>query len=318
MTKKMAILLATDFDATEQAQWLALLRAALPDDVIVDGHAPRGSSDVERIDIALVANPAPGALQGLTQLRLVQSLWAGVEKLLADPTIPNGVPLARMVDPAMNISMAETALWAVLGLQRGFYGYARQQHRAQWLQHPLQRADETPVAVLGLGEMGRAVAKRLLQAGYPVQAWSRTERRMPGGVTASGRDALRGVLGAAQVVVNLLPLTPDTAGQFNRDTFGQMRRGSALVNLARGAHVVDADLLAALAEGQLAHAVLDVFHEEPLPAAHPFWSHPQVTVLPHVAAPTDPRTAVAAVVANLAAHRAGAPLAGLVDRARGY
>jgi glyoxylate/hydroxypyruvate reductase len=318
MTTKKAILLATNFDAAEQAQWLALLRAALPDELIVDGHAPRGPGNADGIDIALVANPALGALQGLTQLRLVQSLWAGVERLLADPTIPRDVPLARMVDPAMNTSMAETALWAVLGLQRGFFGYARQQHQGQWLQHPLQRADETPVAVLGLGQMGRAVARRLLQAGYPVQAWSRSAQEMPGAVTASGREALPGVLGAAQVVVNLLPLTPDTAGLFNRSIFGQMRRGSALVNLARGAHVVDADLLAALAEGHLSHAVLDVFREEPLPASHPFWKHPQVTVLPHVAAPTDPRTAVAAVVANLIAHRAGAPLTGLVDRARGY
>lgn len=320
----MAILLATNFDAAEQAQWLALLRAALPGEEFLDGHelmqrpAPLDPREAERIDIALVANPLPGALRGLTRLRLVQSLWAGVEKLLADPGIPTDVPLARMVDPAMNTSMAETALWAVLGLQRGFFGYARQQQQAQWLQHPLQRADETPVAVLGLGQMGRAVAHRLVQAGYPVHAWSRSAQDPPGVIAASGRDALPRVLGAAQVVVNLLPLTPDTAGLFNRDTLGLMRRGSALVNLARGAHVVDADLLAALAQGQLSHAVLDVFHEEPLPGSHPFWRHPQVTVLPHVAAPTDPRTAVAAVVANLVAHRAGLPLTGQVDRARGY
>jgi len=299
----MAILLATNFEAAEQAQWLALLKAALPGETLV---TQRHADDGERIDIALVANPLPGALQGLPRLQLVQSLWAGVEKLLADPGIPADVPLARMVDPAMNEAMAETALWAVLALQRGFFDYAAQQRERHWRQLPLRRADETRVVVLGLGQMGQTVLRRLAANGFPVTGWH----------TRSG--PLDAVLAEADIVINLLPLTPATRGLFDARRLAAMRAGASLVNLARGAHVVDADLLAALDSGHLQRAVLDVFQTEPLPAGHAFWSHPRITVLPHVAAPTDPRSAAAIVAANVQRLRAGQPIEHVVDRSRGY
>lgn len=299
----MTILLATNFDAAERAQWLALLREQLPGESLVDD---RGAVAAETIDIALVANPPPQALQGLARLRLVQSLWAGVERLLADPTLPADVPLARMVDPAMNTAMAETALWAVLALQRHFFDYAAQQRRAQWLPWLQRRADETHVVVLGQGQMGNAVLHRLAANGYRVRGWSTRSAPWP--------QALEG----ADVVVNLLPLTPATRGLLDARAYAAMKRGAALVNLARGAHVIDADLLAALDGGQIRHAVLDVFEREPLPADHRYWSHPRVTVLPHVAAQTDPRSAAAIVAAQVRALRAGAPLQHLVDRTRGY
>jgi len=301
----VTILVAAGFDADEWREWWPLLEAALPGERLV---RDRAGCDPAAIDVALVANPAVGALRDLPALKLIQSLWAGVDRLLADASVPGGVPLARMVDPAMNESMAETALWAVLGLQRRFVDYAAQQRAGEWRQLPLRRADETHVVVLGLGQMGRAASTLLTRHGYRVSGWS----------SRDGDAALPPLLGAADIVINLLPLTPATQGLFGATRFAQMRRGASLVNLARGAHVVDADLLAALASGQLAHAVLDVFHTEPLPAAHPFWSHPHVTVLPHVAAPTDPRSAAAIAAANVQALRAGRPLAHLVDRARGY
>ena len=297
----MSILLAGEFDAAERAHWLSLLRAALPGETLVTEP-----TDADSIDIAIVANPPAGVLQGLPKLRLIQSLWAGVDRLLADTSIPPEVPLARMVDPAMNEAMAETALWAVLSLQRDFVDYAAQQRERRWQQHPQRRADEVQVAVLGLGQMGRAVVRRLDANGYRVAGWSTREGRL---------DEL---LAASDIVVNLLPLTPITRGLFDSRRLAAMRRGACLVNLARGAHVVDADLLAALDAGQLRHAVLDVFHSEPLPADHPFWSHPRVTVLPHVAAQTDARSAAALAAANLNRWRTGESVANLVDRARGY
>ncbi|MBX3604428.1 MAG: glyoxylate/hydroxypyruvate reductase A [Piscinibacter sp.] len=299
----MTILLASRLDAAERLQWLTLLRALLPHETIVD---ERPADAATSVDIALVANPPPGALQGLGGLRLIQSLWAGVERLLADPTLPPDVPLARMVDPAMSEAMAQTALWAVLSLQRDCFDYAAQQRRAQWQPWPQRRADEIAVVVLGQGQMGMAVRRRLEANGYRVLGWSTREGRWPD------------LLGDADVVVNLLPLTPATQGLLDARAFAAMRRGAGLVNLARGAHVVDADLLAALDGGQLRHAVLDVFHTEPLPPEHRYWSHPRVTVLPHVAAQTDPRSAAAIVAAQVRALRAGAPLQHLVDRARGY
>lgn len=300
----MSILLARTFDAAERAQWLQLLRAALPGETLVT--EPADATEAAGVDIAIVANPPAGALQGLPNLRLIQSLWAGVDRLLADTSIPPEVPLARMVDPAMNEAMAETALWAVLSLQRDFVDYAVQQRQRRWQQHPQRRADDVRVAVLGLGQMGRAVVRRLELNGYRVAGWSTREGQL---VT---------LLAASDIVINLLPLTPDTRGLFDTKCFAAMRRGASLVNLARGGHVVDADLLAALDAGQLRHAVLDVFHGEPLPADHPFWSHPRVTLLPHVAAQTDARSAAAIVAANVKRWRAGEPVANLVDRARGY
>lgn len=311
----MPILLATNFDADEAAQWLALLQAALPGETIA---TRRDALDAAQVDVAIVANPLPRSLCGLPKLALIQSLWAGVERLLADPDLPRDVPLARMVDPAMNAAMAETALWAVLALQRDLFEYAAQQRERRWQQWPQRRADEFPVAVLGLGQMGRTVAQRLAANGYPVAGWARTPVRLDGVPTHAGEAALAGVLGAARVVINLLPLTEATRGLFDARRLAAMADGASLVNLARGAHVVDADLLAALDAGRLHRAVLDVFHTEPLPQAHPFWTHPRVTVLPHAAAQTDPRSAAAIAARNVRALRAARPLEHLVDRARGY
>jgi glyoxylate/hydroxypyruvate reductase A len=316
----MNLLLSGSFDAAERDAWAAALHQALPAHRLL---LARGEVPDDTIDAAIVANPPPGSLQGLPRLRLIQSLWAGVDRLLGDATLPAGVPIARMVDPAMNAAMAETALWAVLALHRGFFTYARQQQQGLWQQHAQRRADELPVLLLGLGQMGRAVAQRLQQQGYPVTAWRRSARPdgtapPPGVQVATGADGLQAALAGARVLVNLLPLTPDTRGLLGTGLFDRLPRGAAVVNLARGAHLVDADLLAALAAGQVGHAVLDVFHAEPLAAAHPFWAHPQVTVLPHVAALTDERSASAVVAANIDALASGAPLRHLVQRDAGY
>ena len=317
----MHVLLSGRFDADEREAWLQALRAAAPQCTWwSDGDAelPR-----DEIRAAVVANPAPGALAGLPRLALVQSLWAGVEKLLADGSLPAEVPLARMVDPAMSAAMAETALWAVLSLHRGFFDCAADQAVQRWRPRPQRRADEVAVLVLGAGAMGGAVATRLLAQGYRVCAWRATARaREPmalhGVAVHAGAEALATLLPGAEIVVNLLPLTPATRHRLDAQFFAAMPHGSAVVNLARGAHVVDMDLLAALDRGQIARAVLDVFAVEPLPPGHRYWSHPQVTVLPHVAALTDLRSAAAVVAANLRALRDAAPLAHRVDRRRGY
>jgi glyoxylate/hydroxypyruvate reductase A len=176
------------------------------------------------------------------------------------------------------------------------------------------------VLVLGLGTMGAAVSAALAAQGYAVTAWRRRDAAPgPSGVTVlHGAQGLEAGLAAAEVVLNLLPLTPHTRGLIDAGFLGRMQPGAALVNFGRGGHVVEADLLAALSAGRLAHAVLDVFATEPLPASHPFWQHPCVTVLPHVAALTDLRSAADVVASNLARLQAGQPLLHLVDRARGY
>ncbi|MEO6407370.1 MAG: glyoxylate/hydroxypyruvate reductase A [Burkholderiaceae bacterium] len=311
----MATWIGANFDAAEWAAWWPALQAALPGERLL---RERTAADAAQIDIALVANPPAGSLRGLPGLRLVQSLWAGVDRLLADPDLPREVPIARMVDPAMTEAMAQTALWVALGLQRDFFDYAAQQRDGRWVQHAQRRADEVRVAVLGLGEMGSACARRLATTGFAVTGWSRRAHPADDFTTASGAAALDGVLGRADIVVNLLPLTPATRGFFDAARLARLPRGASLVNLGRGGHVVDADLLAALDRDHLRHAVLDVFHTEPLPPEHRYWTHPRVTVLPHVAAQTDPRSAAQIVAANVRALREGRPIEHLVDRSSGY
>jgi glyoxylate/hydroxypyruvate reductase len=312
----VSILLCGEFEPGEGEAWLQALAAALPGECLITDRAD--VADPAEIDIAIVANPPPGALQGLPGLRLLQSLWAGVDRLLGDASVPPGLPIARMVDPAMNQAMAETALWAVLALQRDHFVYARQQRAAHWQPLPQRRAADWPVLVLGLGEMGRTTAARLAANAYPVSGWSRRPQTVPGIRCLHGDAGLDTALAEAAVVVNLLPLTPQTRGLFNAARLARLRPGSHLVNLARGAHLVEADVLAALDTGQLGELVCDVFTTEPLPADHPFWAHPRVTVLPHVAAQTDLRSAAAVAAANVRRFRAGEPLQHLVDRARGY
>jgi glyoxylate/hydroxypyruvate reductase A len=306
-------------EGAERADWWRALTDALPDDDWVDAVAEgTDSARWREAEVAVVANPLPGRLARCANLRLVQSLWAGVDRLLADATIPVDVPLARMVDPAMNEAMAQTAAWAVLSLHRHAFDYAAQQRQTQWRALPQKRADEVSVLVLGLGQMGRTTARRLAALGYAVSGWSARPQAVEGVAAHAGWAALAAALGAADIVVNLLPLTADTRGLFDRVRLEQMRPGAALVNLARGAHVVEKDLLAALNSGRLEHAVLDVFDTEPLPSTHVFWFHPRVTVWPHAAAQTDLRSAAAVVAANVEAVRRGESPAHLVDRTRGY
>jgi glyoxylate/hydroxypyruvate reductase A len=301
------VVLAGDLEPSDWAAWRAELARALPEARWLSADEARAdAATAAATAVAVVANPPPGSLAGLPALRLIQSLWAGVDRLLADTTLPREVPIARMVDPMMSAAMAETALWATLALHRGFFAYQQRQREGVWRQHRQRRAEEVPVLVLGAGEMGRTVAARLAAQGYPVQSWRRDGR------------ALQPLLAAHEVVINLLPLTADTCGIIDARFLAAMAPQAALVNLGRGGHVVDADLLAALDGGRLRHAVLDVFHQEPLPREHRFWAHPRVTMLPHAAALTDRRSAAAVVARNLRALAVGQPVAHLVDRARGY
>ena len=300
----MKVVLCGDIAPAEWREWHAVLSAAMPEAQWLDFEAAR--REPESVQAAAVANSPPGSLQGFPKLQLIQSLWAGVDRLLADGTLPPGVPIARMVDPSMSAAMAETALWAVLSLHRDFFRYSQQQRQTLWLQHPQQRADEVRVLVLGQGEMGRAATARITALGYPVRGWRRDGA------------PLAELLVNTDIAINLLPLTPETQGLLDAHFFAGLPAGAAVVNLARGAHVVDADLLTALDSGHLRHAVLDVFQQEPLPIGHRYWQHPAVTVLPHAAAQTDPRSAAAVAVRNLRALRDGLPLQHLVEARRGY
>jgi glyoxylate/hydroxypyruvate reductase A len=305
-------LVAPDEDA---ARWLAGLRAALPQDRFFPWPE---IGDPDRVEVALVARPPAGSLAKFRGLKLIQCLWMGVDGLLADATLPRGVPLARLVDPGMLAAMSETVLARVLDWHRHLYRYRAQQAEGRWRPLPQYMASDRAIGILGLGELGQHVAARLLQFGFRVSGWSRHQRKLEGVDCFSGQDGLNALLVRSDALVCLLPLTDETRGILNTRALGLLPVGACLINVARGAHVVDADLLAALDAGHLAHAFLDVFNSEPLPEGHPYWSHPRVSVTPHVAALTEPRTALARVVENLERVRRGEMPLALVDRAAGY
>ncbi|MCJ2109845.1 glyoxylate/hydroxypyruvate reductase A [Methylobacterium sp. E-025] len=308
------ILLATSQSPAEEAIWRDALARAMPGERIVTAA---DEFDRSTVAIAIVANPVPGALAGLPSLAWVHSLWAGVDRLLQDATLPP-VPVVRLVDPTLARTMAETVAACVLALHRDLPLYAAQQRRREWRQHPARAAGACPVAILGMGEMGRASVELLLGLGFPVRGWSRSGTAIPGLIAHSGRDGLGRALDGAAYLVNLLPLTAETRGILDRACFARLAPSAGVINFGRGAHLVEADLWQALDDGRVGHAVLDVFAQEPLPRDHPAWDHPNVTVLPHVAAPTDEASAAAIVAGAVAAFRSTGRVPAGVDRARGY
>lgn len=248
--------------------------------------------------------------------RGVLSLWAGVERIL--PQVPARLLLTRMVDEGLRQGMTEWVAGHVLRHHLGMDAHIRGQDGV-WRNVAPKLASERPVTVLGLGEMGLSAARALAGLGFPVTGWSRTPRREPQLVRSLwGEDGLAEALRLAEVVVLLLPLTPGTANLMDAQRLALPEPGYVLLNAGRGALIDDAALLAALDAGQVGHATLDVFREEPLPPNHPFWAHPRITVTPHVAAATRPATAARVIAENLRRGEAGEPLLHLVDRAAGY
>jgi len=288
--------------------WLPLLERALPQDRF---FVSLGAN----IDVALIATPPPGTLERLQGARLIQSLWMGVEKLVADPALPKGVPLARLIDPGMVAAMSESVLAHVLDWHRHHYRYRRQQREAQWRRRKQYLASDRTVGILGLGELGADAARKLLALGFNVAGLSRRPKNFS---NVSCFTDLEAMLPLTDALVCLLPLTAQTRGILNARTFSLLKRYACVINLARGGHLVVDDLLAALDSGHLAQAYLDVFDEEPLPAASPLWRHPGVTITPHSAALTEPRTAIPRIVENVERVRRGERPLHLVDLAAGY
>ena len=274
--------------------------------------------DPAGVDVAFAWRTQPGDLARYPNLRAVFSLGAGVDGMLADPAFPRQVPLVRMVDPNLGMLMTEYVLAAVLRHHCELDHYHRLQQAGRWEKRVRPSAGERVVGIMGLGELGTRAAVALRGLGFNVRGWSRRIRTVPGVETCAGDAGLSALLASSQILVCLLPLTAQTRGILSASTFARMPRGSCLVNAARGGHVVDADLVAALDAGHLSSATLDVFETEPLPAGHPFWTHPRILITPHIASVTSLPTAAALVIENLKQWRAGGTLRNVVDPDRGY
>ncbi len=258
------------------------------------------------------------ALQDFTPFtgaKAVLSLWAGVERITGNTTLTQ--PLCRMVDPGLTEGMVEWVTGHVLRHHLGMDAHIVNPGRI-WDNRCPPLARERPVAMLGMGELGRACAQALAALNFPVTGWSRTAKEVPGVRCLHGEAGLEAALRGAEIVVTLLPKTPGTENLLDARRLGWMRPGTVILNPGRGALIDDAALLAALDSGHVGHATLDVFRTEPLPQDHPFWAHPCVTVTPHIAADTRTTSAARVLAENIRRGEAGEPFLHLVDRARGY
>lgn len=287
-------------------EWAAPLRDACPEMELAQEGDPASFDAIIYAPGGDIADFSP-----YVNARLVQSLWAGVERIVGNATLTQ--PLARMVDPGLAAGMAEYCTGWTLRAHLEMDRYSQDGVWRNGQVPPL--AAERPVTILGMGELGRAVARHLTAIGFPVTGFSRSGAPVER-VTVT--DDLDLALARAQVLISLLPDTPGTRSLLDASRLARLPRGAWIVNPGRGTVLDDAALLAALDAGHLGHAVLDVFRTEPLPPDHPFWAHPKVTVTPHIAADTRPATAAPVAAANLRAAMEGRPVAHLVDRSRGY
>ncbi|MBB2167410.1 glyoxylate/hydroxypyruvate reductase A [Gluconacetobacter aggeris] len=308
----MALLVRTSPDRA--AAWHTALHQAAPD---LDVRLWPECGDPAEITALLTWKAPPDLVQRFPNLRVVFSEGAGVDQFLS-LDLPEPVSLVRIVDPALTGMMVEYGTWATLALHRQVPAYRRQQSAHEWTRLPHTLARDRRVGVLGLGVLGRALLERLQLFAFDCAGWSRGAHALDGVKCFAGAEELQPFLARTDILICLLPLTEETRDILCSAHFNAMPRGAALVNCGRGGHLVERDLLDALASGQLSHAILDVTAREPLPADHPFWDHPRVTITPHVASDTTPASAAAQVIENLQRLQRGEVPVGLVDRRRGY
>ena len=272
----------------------------------------------DEIEFALVWQPPPGELKTYKNLKGIFSLGAGVDHLFEDPELPRNVPITRIIDQYLTSRMTEYVVLHVLRHHRQQMAYEDQQREAKWQELKQPSADQRTVGIMGIGTLGEDAALKLKPLGFNVIGWSRTRKTIPGVKSYAGAAEMEAFLKATEILVCLLPLTPETHDVLNKRTLAMLPKGASFINVGRGAQVVEPDLLAALDSGHLSHATLDVFRQEPLPADSPFWKNKRVTITPHVASYTDPRTVVTQVLENMRRAKAGQPLMNLVNLEAGY
>lgn len=293
-------------------------------------HAPQielrlwpDMGEVADIDFALVWKPPQGLLGSLANLKLIFSLGAGVDHLLNVPDLPSGIPILRVADADMTARMSEYVMLHVLKHHRRLRDNGDLQARCEWRSLRQPAAAEVRVGVMGLGVLGQDAAAKLAMMGFQVAGWSRSAKQISGIECFSGQDGLKPFLNRTDILVSLLPLTPETKGLINGDLIGQLARdgagkGPSLINAGRGGVQVEGDILAALAAEELFEVTLDVFESEPLPASSPLWCHERVTVTAHNAAPSPPDGICAAIVAQIISFENDGALKNRVDIKRGY
>lgn len=312
----MTIAFVGQIPEDEMRGWTRRLSALLPDETITP-FAELSDEGKTKAELAIVANPDPAEIAALPNIKWIHSVWAGVERMMAELSDVDA-PIVRLTDPELSRTMAEAVLAWTYYLHRDMPHYQQAQAEKKWAPIEYFKPSQKQVTILGLGALGNAAAVKLKEAGFKVAGWSRRPKRIDGVDCYDGDAGLREVLKTTDYLVCLLPLTPGTRGLLNKELLALLPQGAGLINFARGPIIVTEDLLQMLASGNISHAVLDVFDTEPLPQDNPYWTHPSVTVLPHISAPTDTDTASKIVAGNIRAYRETGQIPPAVSREDGY
>lgn len=297
---------------TKAEPWLQGLAAVLP-----GAEISVWQPGAPQADYAVVWAPPQQFMDEQAGLKALFNIGAGVDALLKLRLPPQAL-VVRLDDAGMAVQMAEYVCHAVIRHFREFDGYEADMAAGRWGYRKPRLRGDFPIGVMGLGVLGERVAKALAQFDFPINGWSRTPKAIAGVRVFTGAEQFNDFLAASRVLVNLLPLTPETANVMNKDTLGRLQPGAYVINVARGAHLVEEDLLALIDSGHVAGATLDVFRTEPLPAGHAFWNHPRITITPHTSARTLRDESIAQIARKMAALERGEAVAGIVNPARGY
>lgn len=299
----------------EIAEWEQAIHEIDPN---IDINLWPSIEDKERVQFAVVWNQPKHLLDSFPNLKAVSSLGAGVDHLLRDESLPESVDICRVVAPSLVQQMTEYILGAVISIQRNFIHYIRQSDAGTWQVHEHSLTDKISVGIMGLGKLGRPVTQKLSRVGYQVSGWSKSPKDIKGVITYAGSEELKPFLQNTQILICLLPLTPETEDILDLHLFKQLQKPSWIINVARGKHLVDEDLIYALDSDILHGAWLDVFSEEPLPDKHAFWNRDNIIITPHVGSLTKPAEVAGQIVENYKRALSGMELKNQVDREKGY
>ncbi len=309
----MSVLLASTIGPPDR--WISILENALPNETL---RTDVDAEDLSDVEVALFAHRVPGLIPRLPELKLVIGLQAGVDSLIADPELPSDIPIVRASEPGGDRMIAEYVLLHVLRHHRNMPFFLENQRQRVWEKPDVPEARDCRVGLMGMGLIAVPCALVLQNIGFQVASWTRTPNSMDGIENFHGADSLEPFLARSNILINVLPMTEATEDILCSRTFAMLPEGACLINIGRGHHVVDEDLIAALDSGQLKAATLDVFRQEPLPIEHPFWAHPKITLMPHTARKIQPENIVPQIADNVRRFWSGEKLVLLVDRSAGY
>lgn len=303
------------FDHKDPQPWKIALEKSLGLKVHID---PTDDSVKDQVEFLICWKPKPNSIETYKNVKLIQSVGAGIDHIFVENTIRAGTIVSRITDENLLADMYEFVLTGILAHLKNMNLYGRAQQDRNWSPKPYRRIRETKVSFLGLGYLGKGVALKLERLGFLVKGWSNSLKEIEGVETFAGEEGLSEMLASTDVLVNLLPLTEETFGILNRNLFSKLKKNCYLINVGRGPHLVESDLLFAFDQGMLSGALLDVFVQEPLPMDHVFWTDPRIAITPHVASISDTGSVVEQIVNNYKALKAELPISNTVDLEKGY